>query len=203
MLKSILSLLFSISALSASANFTDLEKVEIKAAESKLIYVGKKITGEHTGQVKIKSGHLNFKGDVLVAGEFEVDMTSINNTDIDDKDMLGKFISHITSPDFFDTQKFATSNLKITSAKKDKGDSYNITADLTIKGQTAPVTFTATVTKNAASANIVFDRTKYGIKYKSGKFDPGLGDKLIYDDVNLTVTLALDPKNKPMPKKAH
>ncbi len=202
-MKKLLTALICLTSLSSFAAFTDLEKVEVKADESKLTWTGKKVTGQHTGDVKISKGHLNFKGDTLTGGEFEIDMASITNTDITDKEYQGKFITHINSPDFFDTAAHKTAMLKIKSAKKAKGMNYKITADLTIKGITKPVKFDAEVSKEKASAKIVFDRTNYGIKFKSGKFDPGLGDKLIYDDVELVVSLVGNPINKPLPKGAH
>lgn len=192
-----------VSGLAFSAGFTDLEKVEVKAEESKVVWLGKKVTGQHTGEVKITKGHLNFKGDTLTAGEFEIDMSSITDTDITDQEYHKKFIDHMNSADFFDTAKFKTATLKIKSAKKVKDNHYKIAAALTIKGKTAPVNFEADVTKEKSEGKIVFDRTKYGIKFKSGKFDPGLGDKLIYDDVELTITLVQNPVNKPLPKGAH
>lgn len=193
---------FALTSSVFAAGFTDLEKVEVNPAESKLVYVGKKVTGEHTGEVKLAKGHLNFKGETLTAGEFEIDMTSIVNNDITDKDYHQKFLDHMMSEDFFNTAKFKTAGLKIKSAKKGKDNKYAITADLTIKGVTAPVKFDAVVTKEKATAKVVFDRTKYGIKFKSGKFFKDLGDKLIYDDVTLDVALVGSPKNTPAPAGA-
>jgi hypothetical protein len=40
-----------------------------------------------------------------------------------------------------------------------------------------------------ASATITIDRSDFDIKYGSGSFFDGLGDKLIYDDFTLNVTL--------------
>ncbi|MDO9181269.1 MAG: YceI family protein [Bacteriovorax sp.] len=177
-------------ALSSMATFAAVTKIEVDPAASKLVYVGKKVTGEHTGEVKIANGHLNFDKDALKGGEFEIDMTTITNTDLTDKEYLTKFLTHITSDDFFATDKFKTAKLVIKSVKKEKAaDTYKVTADLTIKGKTAPVTFDAVATKEKASAKVVFDRTKYDIKYGSGKFFQGLGDKLINDDVQLDVSL--------------
>lgn len=202
-MKKLLALIvFAMTATAFAAGFTDLEKVEINPADSKLTWLGKKVTGEHTGNVKITKGALNFKGEVLTGGEFEIDMTTITNTDVTDPDFHKKLVDHLGSPDFFDIAKHKTAALKIKSAKKVKDNNYKITADLTIKGVTQPVSFDADVTKTKSSAKIVFDRTKYGIKFKSGKFDPGLGDKLIYDDVTITVDLVQNPKNTPAPKNA-
>jgi polyisoprenoid-binding protein YceI len=164
-------------------------KLEIDPATSKVVYVGKKVTGEHSGEVKVQSGSLSFEGDVLKTGEVVIDMTTINNTDLTDKEYNKKFVDHMQSDDFFSTAKFKTATLVVKSAKKVKGNTYTLTGDLTIKGKTAPITFDADVTKEATTANVKFDRTKYDIKYGSGQFFQGLGDKMINDDVQLTVNL--------------
>ncbi len=183
-------LLIATFALSSMAAFAANTKVEVDASASKLVYLAKKVTGEHTGEVKLAKGTLDFDKNVLKGGEFEIDMTSITNTDIADKDYHKKFIDHIVSDDFFGVEKFKTAKLVITSVTKEKtADSYKVTGDLTIKGKSAPVTFDATATKAKASAKIMFDRTKYDIKYGSGKFFQGLGDKMINDEVQLSVEL--------------
>ena len=187
MIKKILITAFAISSLAA---FSATTKINIDPASSKLVYLAKKVTGEHSGDVKLANGHLSFDKDALTGGEFVIDMMSITNTDIADPEYHAKFIKHINSDDFFSTEKFKTAKLVIKSAKKAKAaNTFNITGELTIKGKTAPVTFEAVATKEKATAKIVFDRTKYDIKYGSGKFFQGLGDKMIMDDVQLEVTL--------------
>ena len=189
MVKNLLVMALALTSLSALAK---VESVQIDPAASKLVYTGKKVTGQHSGEVKIAKGSLSFDGGALKGGEIEVDMTTISNTDIGDPEYMKKFINHMTNEDFFDTAKFKTATLKVKSVKKGKAaDTYSVTADLTIKGKTAPVTFDASATKEKASAKLVFDRTKYDVKYNSGKFFQGLGDKLIYDDVELEVNLTL------------
>jgi len=70
----------------------------------------------------------------------------------------------------------------------------NISGDLTIKGITHPIEFPASVSiadgKIKASAEITIDRAKYNVRHRSGSFFEGLGDKLIYDDFMLNVTLS-------------
>lgn len=177
----------ALSTLSAFA----IDRVEIDPAASKLVYLAKKVTGEHTGEVKLSSGHLNFDKDTLKDGEFEIDMTTITNTDITDKAYHKKFIDHMISDDFFAVDKFKTAKFVVKSVKKEKSNTYKITGDLTIKGITKPVpkSFDAVVTKDKATAKVLFDRTDYGIKYGSGKFFPSIGDKMIHDEVQLDVTL--------------
>lgn len=195
----LLSSLFTLHA----EGFTDLEKVHINLSSSKLTFIGKKVTGEHTGNVLLKEGNLNFKGENLIAGEFVIDMNSITNTDIADKEYHEKFLTHIKSPDFFDVANNPIATLKIKNVKKLKDQEFAITADLTIKKITKTITFNAKANKKEAQAHIVFDRTLFGIKFKSGKYDPGLGDKLIYDDVIIDVALTLNAVNAHLPKGAH
>ena len=38
-------------------------------------------------------------------------------------------------------------------------------------------------------AAIVFDRSKYNIRYGSGSFFDNLGDKIIYDDIEIGIEL--------------
>jgi polyisoprenoid-binding protein YceI len=178
-------------ALTSLTAFAKGETLNVDPGASKLVYVAKKVTGaEHTGEVKLASGTMSFEKDTLKSGAFEIDMTTISNTDITDKEYNTKFVGHLNSDDFFGTAKFKTAKIEIVSAKKEKGSMYKINGKLTIKGTTAPVTFEADVTKEKSSAVVVFDRTAFGIKYGSGKFFENLGDKMIKDEVQLTVALA-------------
>ena len=53
-----------------------------------------------------------------------------------------------------------------------------------------PVEFPAKVTiangEAEATGTVALDRTKWDIRYGSGKFFQGLGDKLIYDEFEVT-----------------
>ncbi|HKK81352.1 MAG TPA: YceI family protein, partial [Prolixibacteraceae bacterium] len=64
-----------------------------------------------------------------------------------------------------------------------------VTGELTIKGITHPVEFEGTKTGNVFEATITIDRTKYNVRYGSGKFFENLGDNMIHDDFTLDVTL--------------
>ncbi|MFN8331607.1 MAG: YceI family protein [Saprospiraceae bacterium] len=64
-----------------------------------------------------------------------------------------------------------------------------MTGDLTIKGISQSVSFDAMFEMDHATANIMIDRTKFGIKYGSGTFFQNLGDKAINDVFDLNVDL--------------
>ena len=41
-------------------------------------------------------------------------------------------------------------------------------------------------------ANLVFDRSKYDVRFRSGTFFENLGDKLIYDDIIIETKLVFN-----------
>lgn len=166
---------------------------KVDAAKSKLTWKGKKVTGEHTGNINLSNGVLNLEGSQLKGGSFEIDTRTITNTDITDKDNNAKLIGHLKSDDFFATDKYPKATLVITSVNPNGASQYNVKGNLTIKGITNEVSFPATIAVNnnqlTANAKITIDRTKYNIKFRSKSFFENLGDKVIYDDFDLDVTL--------------
>jgi polyisoprenoid-binding protein YceI len=183
-LKTIAIALF-VAAASISVN-AQTKKIDVKASTIK--WVGKKVTGEHSGTVNFKDGAVVFKGKKLVGGSFTVDMTSLTSTDLTGE-YQGKLNGHLKADDFFGTEKFPTAKLVFKTISAKATDVYTVTADLTIKGITKPVTFDIAVAGKTATTSFKVDRTKYDIKYGSGSFFEGLGDKTISDEFELTVAL--------------
>ncbi len=163
---------------------------KVDASKSTINWVGKKVTGQHEGVVNLKSGALVFKGKKLTGGTFSVDMTSLTSTDLQGE-WQGKLDGHLKSEDFFGTEKFPTSTLVFKKIATKSKDVYTVTADLTIKGKTNPVTFDIAVNGDTASTKFNIDRTKYDIKYGSGSFFDNLGDKAIADEFELAVALKI------------
>lgn len=166
-------------------------KVDTEA--TKIVWTGKKVTGEHTGNLKAKSGNIIFLAEEITAGEIVVDMKTLSCSDITDQEMNAKLIGHLSSPDFFDVAKYPESKLVIKSSKK-TAKGLEVTGDLTMIGQTRPVTFLATDVKKSdkevtANAVVTLNRTLWGLKYGSGSFFKGLGDKMINDDFTLNLSL--------------
>ncbi len=154
----------------------------------------KKVGATHTGTITIKKGQLLFDKDgTLTGGSCVIDMQTIVNTDLDSKAMQETLVEHLESTDFFDTKTYPESLLNITKAEKKNDTQYKITADLTIKNQTHPITFDATVIekegKRIATATITIDRSKWDIRYGSGSFFSDLGDNLIEDTITFTIEL--------------
>lgn len=184
-LKSIaLALIVALGTVTVSAQTT--KKVDVAA--SKINWTGKKVTGEHHGTISLKEGALVFDGKKLVGGNFTADMNTINTTDLEGK-MKANLDGHLKADDFFGVEHNPTATLVFKSIGEKSKNTYTVTADLTIKGITKPITFDVVVNKNVATANLSVDRTKYDIKYGSGSFFEGLGDKTISDNFDLAVSL--------------
>lgn len=181
---------FAIAALSFT-NGTSTYKVD--AGQSSVAWTGKKVTGSHTGFVKISSGSLTLKDEKITAGTFDMDMNSITNTDVADKGYNEKFVGHLKSDDFFSSAKYPKATFVLTKATSKGSDNYDVTGNLTIKNITNEVTFPAMIKADGkqlkASAKITVDRTKFDIKYGSGSFFDNLGDKAIDNNFILDVNL--------------
>lgn len=171
------------------------EKIDIDLMQSKLEWTGKKLGGEHYGNIQLSSGHLTFSKNKLVGGTFEMDMASINCVDITDAKSNKRLVDHLKSEDFFSVERFPKSTFIITKAESKSATEYLVTGDLTIKGKANPITFTAKINtmsnQTIAEATLVFDRSKYDVKFGSQSFFENLGDKLVYDDVDMSVKLVL------------
>lgn len=166
-----------------------LASMSVDTSKSTLKWTGKKVTGEHYGTVKIKSGSLDLdKGQ----GSFVIDMNSIDCEDLSGE-WKQKLEGHLKSPDFFNVAKYPESKFKLTKVKKESGDKYTFTGDLTVKDITKPISFPVTVAKKGdmttVAGKFTIDRLKWDIKYNSGKFFEKLGDKMIYDDIHFDLNL--------------
>jgi polyisoprenoid-binding protein YceI len=175
-------------------NEQDGDTYRVDKTQSTLRWTGRKLTGNHTGTIDIKSGSLTMKEGVPAEGSFVIDMTSMQNEDIENAESKAKLMGHLQSDDFFGTVTYPEAKLVITDVKPGEGENmYDITADLTIKDKTNSITFPATVIEKdgtvVATADITFDRTKYNVRYGSGTIFSSLGDKAIYDDVDMRVEL--------------
>ncbi|GGK58666.1 YceI family protein [Rufibacter glacialis] len=181
----------------ASVSKAAVQNYKVVPAESKITWVGRKVTGEHNGNITLASGTLLLEKAAIRGGTFVMDMTSITCNDLQGGSNK-KLVDHLKADDFFSveknpTAKFAITNISPKQNAKAGTANYTITGDLTIKGITNQISFPALVTVKkgvaTAKASLKFDRTKWDIKYRSGNFVENLGDKAILDDVELNIDL--------------
>ncbi len=164
------------------------EAKEVKVKDATITWVGKKVTGSHTGTIELQEGTLIMEGNELVGGNFIMNMTSLQVTDLEAGKGKEKLEGHLKTDDFFGVNNFPTATFTITNVTKN-GDGYNVLGDMTIKGITQPMKIRMNIKGNTATTKLEVDRTKFGIKYKSGSFFDNLKDKAINDNFELAVSL--------------
>lgn len=167
--------------------------VDLKSSYVK--WTGYKVTGKHFGKVMLKSGSLEFKNDMLVGGNFLLDMNSISVDDISGE-YAEKLKGHLKSDDFFGVQKYPTAKFVITKViSRGTPGAYKIIGNLTIKDTTKEIRFNADMKeegdKTTGVAKITLDRAEYDIRFGSGSFFENLGDKTIYDEFDLDINLVV------------
>jgi polyisoprenoid-binding protein YceI len=160
----------------------------ITPANSKIEFIGSKVTQSHTGGFKAFTGTYEPAGDKVEAGKLkaEIDMASTYSDD-------PKLTAHLKAPDFFDVAKFPTATFETTAIKpgasdpKAKDATHTVTGDLTLHGVTKSISFPAKISGGADSLNLdsefSINRKDFGISYA------GQSDNLIRDGVVLKLSI--------------
>jgi polyisoprenoid-binding protein YceI len=187
--------LFVLVCLAAAATFafSAINSYTVDNSGSQIVWNASKVTGTHTGTVSVQSGKLDFAEGKLVGGDFTIDMTSITCTDLEGE-WRDKLVGHLKSDDFFGVATYPTAKFVITRAiPVDTKGNYRIVGDITIKGKTQEVKFNAFAAEVDGQANanakLILDRTDFDVRYGSGSFFDDLGDKTIYDEFDLEISL--------------
>ena len=170
------------------------EEYAVDTKKSTMKWVGRKVLGSHEGTIGFSKGKFVTNGKSVTGGSFEIDMTSMTNSDISDEGSRAMLLGHLKSDDFFSVEKYPSAKFVITKVTPKKAkDQFTVRGNLTIKGITKPLEFPATISTTAsqirAKAKIVVDRTKYDIRYGSGSFFDNLGDKTISDEFELNADI--------------
>lgn len=188
----------TIGAFAFTAPKTKTVNYTIDTKSTTATWLAKKVTGQHTGGVSISKGTIVSDGKNITGGTFEIDMTTINCTDLTDKEWNDKLIGHLKSDDFFSIEKNPTAKFELTKATLKSGNDYDVTGKLTIKGITNEISFPAMIKMDAKTfvtvAKIMVNRTKFDIKYGSASFFEGIGDKAINDEFELNINVVAAAK---------
>ena len=154
-----------------------------------IVWTGREVTtSKHFGNIYFASGQFELKSGLISSGEFVVDMTTIDNQDLPEE-RRPRLEAHLKSDDFFSVESHPTALLSILSSESLADGKWLVSGELTIKTFTHPVEFEMLNSNDGWKANLVFDRSKYEVKFRSGSFFENLGDKLIYDDIELAINL--------------
>ena len=161
----------------------------INPDQSIIVWTGREVTtSKHFGNIYFASGQFEVKSGLISSGEFVVDMTTIDNQDLPEE-RRARLEAHLKSDDFFSVESHPTALLSILSSESVAEGKWLVSGELTIKTFTHPVVFEMLNSNDGWKANLVFDRSKYEVKFRSGTFFENLGDKLIYDDIELAINL--------------
>ena len=191
-----LGFLMSFFLVAAAFTTVEVERYTADVEKSVLTWSAYKVTGSHTGTINLKSGSLDYTDGQLSGGSFVIDMTTIKVTDLEGE-WAGKLQGHLSSDDFFGVEKFPEATFEVTRvvSRGTPGD-YKVIGNLTIKETTKEVKFLTSIDEKAAqpvaTAKITIDRSDFDIRYGSGSFFDNLGDKTIYDEFDLELSLVVN-----------
>src|SRR4030095_4205313 len=118
------------------------EKFVITPENSKIEFVGSKVSGSENGSFAKFSGAVEFAGQPeksRVSINIEMDSVSTDQPDL---------TKHLKTADFFDVEKFPQATFTSTEIKTggDQGASHTVTGNLQLHGITKSVSFPATIT---------------------------------------------------------
>ena len=160
------------------------QKYVITPQNSKIEFIGSKVTGSHNGSFEQFNGEIHHVDNDLTKGHVNI---TINMSSV--KTDTAKLTEHLKTPDFFDVAKFPQAQFVSTEIKPggEKGASHTISGNLTLHGVTKAISFPATIAVSPDTAtvdsNFAINRKDFGVNFA------GASDDLIRDDVVLKFTI--------------
>jgi len=164
----------------------------IDTKESVVTWRGYNLNGlnSQTGYVYISKGELMIENGEIMGGTVEVDMNTIEDKK---HGRDNKLVNHLKDPDFFEVEKFPFSTIAITKVASINDKNKKVTGNLTIKGITHPVTFPVRMEVKdgivRADSKLVIDRTRWDVRYKSGKFYDNLANQTMSDSIEFDMKI--------------
>lgn len=174
---------------------------QLDTKKSKILWNTGRTMGGHNGYLLFSSGSLfvSPSGEPL-SGSFKMDMNSMKSIDNPKEEGNLKTDATLRTEGFFDVQKHPTAAIVVKKITRiGSSTNYKVAADLTIKGITHPIEFTATIlTKENTTlitANTEIHRQYWNIDFKktnSLDFLSGIPNKVVSDEIYISLNLVLD-----------
>ena len=187
---------------------------KVETANSKIEWIGTKVSGYHTGEIPIKSGDLYVNDGNVSGGKFVLDVAgiSVSGPKSVNAESNTKLLGHLKSADFFDVEKHPEATFELTDIKPFQGNvsdtadprqeeineykvgnpTHTVSGNMTIKGVTKNIEFPARITVNGDKAEAIakfnINRKQWNIVY------PGKPDDLIRDDIHLGIKIQAEKK---------
>lgn len=200
---------------------TDASVLTINTADSKVLWVGTKPTGQHNGTIDIEKGSLKTKNGEIVGGEIVIDLTTTSVEDLEGE-YKQKLEGHLASADFFDVENHPKATFTITKVTKLEEETtmakagvdtegseeanefkvenptHEVSGNLTLRGTTKNIAFPAKVTKKdgnvMAEARFNIDRTNWNVNHMEESSAVAAGkDKFIHNTVNVGFDITATP----------
>jgi len=174
-------------AIEASAQEKAVEAAETTtvklAGDSKIEWVGAKVTGDHTGGFNTFTGTGEIDNDgKLQTFKVEVETSSVFS---DNEKLTG----HLKSDDFFDVPNHPKASFEATRIVENPTEtgSHSVTGNMNLRGVTKTITVPAKIESHEtgvkATSEFTLKRFDFGVAYT------GKADDLIKDDVLMKLTL--------------
>lgn len=160
------------------------ETLPITPENSKIEFVGSKVTGSHNGGFKQFTGTIELAKEGVERSRVTIDIDT-DSIYTDNERLTG----HLKTADFFDVPKHPKANFTSTKIEPatTAGATHTITGNLEMHGVKKSISFPATiqVAPDSASVNAEFsiNRKDFGINYT------GKADDLIRDEVVMKLTV--------------
>jgi polyisoprenoid-binding protein YceI len=167
----------------------------LDTANSYIQFTGFGVGKSHPGTFYFNYGKVTANEDKVTGGTIIIDITSLDLKE--EGEMFDtKLRPHLLSGDFFDAERFGTSEFQITRIEPYKpkdgekslveGANFSVSGNLEIKNVTKNITFPARIDMDGntltAEANFNIDRRQWQMNYGN---DNTLGDKFISETVNI------------------
>jgi polyisoprenoid-binding protein YceI len=155
------------------------ETLPITADNSKIEFVGSKVTGSHNGSFKQFSGTIELAKEGIDKSRVTIDVDV--NSIVTDADGL---TTHLKTADFFDVAKYPKATFTSTKIEpaSTAGATHTVTGNLDMRGAKKSISFPASiqVAPEAVTVNAEFaiNRRDFGINY-AGKANDLIRDEVV------------------------
>ncbi|MEJ5996585.1 YceI family protein [Pedobacter sp. Du54] len=151
-------------------------KMEINTATSWVLWKGTKMrgSGSHEGTLNFKSGHLLLKDGKISGGVIEIDMNSLEVTDIPVHETVPRNALTTHLKEEFETNRYPLAKFSVTGSTDKK-----IRGNMTIMDRTLPISIPYKKTADGFVADLALSREAWGIGKKANWLEKRLVDDTI------------------------
>jgi len=174
---------------SSTAKPAGTQKLVISPENSKVEFVGSKITKSHSGSFKQFAGTIDLVPNSIPDSRVTIDIETASVVADDDQ-----LATHLKTADFFDVAKFPKATFVSTKIEPNTagGATHTVTGNLELHGVKKSISFPAkiqvTPENTTVAAEFAINRKDFGIVYK------GKADDLIRDEVVMKLDLKVPQK---------